>query len=453
MDAVLGIDVGLSGVRAAVMREDGCVVARARAPLSARFEMGIAEHEAGDWVRGALDAGGRAVREAEATVSGVAVSALGPAPVLVDRDGNAMAPVPLFGLDRRADPWRARLGTGPDHAAPTLLRWHEIEPELARRARTVLDAAGFVVRWFTGVDAMDRITASSYRWDGIDLPVEVPVPTEPDAVAGPLCEPAASALAVPEGTPVAVGTIDCFADLWACGVERPGQGAILLGSTLIVYAVADRAPVVAGLETTSHIGAGWLVGGSTASAGLALDWTAEVLGDPVRLAERAAELEPGHDGMMALPYLAGERTPIGDPDARGVLAGFSLATRPEHLYRAMIDGVALTALDHALRLEEAGLVPDRFRVAGGGVLNGGWLTASCDAVGRPFDVMPDAGEAVGAAILAFRMLGRRVSREPEHVIEPDAGRHERYRELMALSQELWRASAASIHALARRQVS
>jgi xylulokinase len=445
MPASLGIDVGLSGVRAAVMDATGAVVASAKEPVRPRIDVGVVEQDAAAWIPATFAAGADSVRAAGIAIDAVAVTALGPAPVLIDEAGEPLVPTPLFGLDRRADPWRERLGTGLDHALPSIVRWHETEPETSARARVALDAAGFVVRELTGAETIDRITAESYRWPGVEVPVPVPDPAEPDAVAGGLEAGAAARLRLVPGIPVAVGTIDCFADAAAAGVEREGDGVILLGSTLIVYAVAPRGTAVAGLDTTSHVGGdGSLVGGSTTSAGLALDWIAGLLGGRgSELATQAATLVPGGGGLVALPYLAGERTPINDPTARGVLAGLSLATGRVQLYRAMIDGVAVTALDHTSRLERAGIAPSRYRIAGGGVHNEAWLKATCDAVGRPLEVMSDPGTAVGAAWLGLLMLGAAPHRATIRTLEPDAGRHERYVELLSDARDLW-AGAGSV---------
>lgn len=447
MTASLGIDVGLSGVRASVMRDDGRVLATARCVSSPTFAEGLAEQDPRGWLAGALEAGSRAVAEAATIVDGVAVVALGPAPVLLDAGGEPLSASPLFGLDRRAAPWRERLGTSPDHALPTLLRWADTAPELIANAATVLDAAAFVVRALTGEVTMDRITAESYRWPGIGTPVPLPTPDEPDAVAGVLAPSAAETLGLRTGTPVAVGTIDCFADVAAAGVARPGDGAILLGSTLVVYAVTGGVSDVPGLDTTPHLGDGSLMGGSTATAGLALDRLVRILGSTGDLEREAGSLEPGSGGLLALPYLAGERTPLRDPWARGVLAGLTLTTTAAHLYRAMVDGIALTALDHHDRLQHAGLAPERYRVTGGGALNRTWLTSVCDAVGAPFDVMPDAGSAAGAAWLGLRMLGVEPKRKPIQSLEPDEGRHARFQDLLERSRELWRTAGPVVRSL------
>jgi xylulokinase len=453
VSATLGIDIGLSGVRASVMREDGSVPATARVALPPRIRDGIAEQDPNTWVPAVIDAGARAVDAGGIRIDGVGVTALGPAPILIDADGRALASTPLFGLDRRADRWRAELSTGPDHALPTLLRWREEEPDLMRSARSALDVTGFVVRWLTGADTMDRITAESYRWKDVDPPVALPAPAEPDAEAAGVAASPAAALGLHAGTPVAVGTIDCFADVAAAGVAAPGDGAVLLGSTLILYAVGRPTPPPTGLDTSPHLGEGVLIGGSTATAGLALDWLAGILGvDRSGLSELAAGLDPGSGGLLALPYLAGERTPLNDPAARGVLAGLTLATGREQVYRSLVDGIAITALDMANRLEEARSAPEAYRVAGGGVHDPAWLTATCDALGVTLEVMPDAGAAVGAAWLAHRMRGEAPQRRPERVIEPNPARHGWYRAQLARSKELWAAAAPVMHSPGREDL-
>ena len=329
-----------------------------------------------------------------------------------------------------------------------MLRWLDTEPDLTGSARAVLDAAGFVVLWLTGVESMDRITAESYRWPGQDVPVASPSPAEPDAVAGGLGAPLATALGITAGTPVTVGTIDCFADVAAAGVAAPGQAAVVLGSTMILYTVAVSARGSQGLDVSPHLGEGVLVGGSTATAGLALDWLIRVLDvdDRAQLSQLAGLLEPGSAGLLALPYLAGERTPLNDPHARGMVAGLTLATGPDHLYRAVVDGIATCGLEVALRLEEAGLGPERWRVAGGGVRDDTWLRATCDALGSPLEVMPDPGAATGSAWLALRMIGAEPKRDPERLIEPDPARHAVFCDLAQRSRALWGAAGPIVRA-------
>ncbi|MDX6618792.1 MAG: xylulokinase, partial [Gaiellales bacterium] len=236
MTAALGIDVGMSGVRAAVVDEHGSLLGEGRSATRVAVSADRAEADPRDWLCGALEAGAAAVAEARVVLDAIAVSALGPAPVLVTSDGEAVSPALLFGLDRRAEAQCARLGVSHDHALPKLLWWAEHEPERLARAATAVDATGFVVAGLCGALAMDTITAEAYAVAGVEPPLPLPSPCDPLECAGGILPAAAAALGVTPGTPVIAGTLDSYADVAGTGAS-PGTGCLLLGSTLIAYAI------------------------------------------------------------------------------------------------------------------------------------------------------------------------------------------------------------------------
>ncbi|MDX6562745.1 MAG: xylulokinase [Gaiellales bacterium] len=444
MSAALGIDVGMSGVRAAVVDEHGAVLGAGRAAAGARLTADRAEADPRDWLSGALEAGAAAVAEADVAVDAVAVSALGPAPVLVTRQGEAVSPALLFGLDRRAEEQRARLGVTHDHALPKLLWWAEHEPERLARAATAVDAAGFVVAGLCGEIAMDSITAEAYAVEGVDPPLPLPRPCDPLARVGGILPAAAGTLGVTPGTPVIAGTLDSYADVAGTGAA-PGTGCLLLGSTLIAYAVWHEPVSVPGLEVQHLPAPGVLVGGSSVSGGATIDWLGGLLGEaPGDL----HALEPGAGGLLVLPYLAGERTPVNDPHASGAVLGLTYATTRDELSRAFVDAVALSALDHADRLRACGIDPARWRVAGGGTQNGALVHACSDALGRPLDVMPHAGAAIGPAALALRAAGARWRPSPERTIDPDAARTARFAVLLEAYRGAYEGLAPTMRRLA-----
>jgi sugar (pentulose or hexulose) kinase len=141
-----------------------------------------------------------------------------------------------------------------------------------------------------------------------------------------------------------------------------------------------------------------------------LDWLGELLG---RGAGDLHALPPGAGGLLALPYLAGERTPVNDPFASGAVLGPTYSTTRDELCRAFIDAVALSVLDHANRLRTGGVDPARWRAAGGATRNAALLHACCDALGRPLDVMRHASVAIGPAALALRAAGGRWQPSPK----------------------------------------
>lgn len=426
--------MGLSAVRAAVLDAEGRLRGRAAKPLEATItEPGRAEHDPRAWLAGALETGREALAQAEQVdVLAVGIGALGPAPVLVDEHLEALTPALLFALDRRAEEQRARLGVADDHALPKLLWWRESDPGLFARAAWALDVTGYLVAALTGEPTMDSITSAAYDHPGADAGLSLPRPLDSLAVAGRLQPEEARELGLNPGTPVAAGTFDTYIDIAGTGVA-PGDACVLLASTLAVYAVVTAASPVPGLELTRYPGKGLLLGGTTAAAGSVLRWLAALLGgDESELAEAAGELEPGSGGLLALPYLAGERAPFSAPEARGALVGLTLATGRAEVYRAVVDALALSAMAIAERLPER----QAWRASGGGCRNPAWLQATCDALGTPVEVCEYAGEAVGPAILALRAVGLEHQVGIAATVEPQAERTRQYAELYSRYRDL-----------------
>lgn len=415
---------------------------------------GRAEQSPRAWLEAALAAGAEAVAKAGvASVDVVGVGALGPAPLLVDRDLEPLTPALLFALDSRAEAERVALGLeSHDHALPKLRWWEAHEPVLVTRAAYALDAAGYLVAALTGVPAMDTITAASYAADDGATPVPVPAPVDPLAIAGSLRPAEAARLGLQAGTPVIAGTLDTYVDVAAAGVNGPGDACLLLGSTLVLCVAVEGDVMADGLELSPYPGEGLLLGGWTAAGGSVLDWFRRELGAE-GLPEQAAELEPGAGGLLALPYLAGERTPVRDPLARGLVVGVTLRTSREELYRALVDALALAARDHLVRFETAGLAPSAWRTAGGGTRDRGWLQATADALGAPLELCAWAGEAVGPALLALRSLDVDLPRPVERVVTPNPARGERYERLYEVYRTLHPSLAEAMQALGELEAS
>jgi len=443
--SALGIDVGLTGVRAAVLSEDGRLLGAARRAVEPVLSPGRAEGDPRAWLAASLGAGREAL--GARGVDAVGVAALGSAPILVDAELEPLTPALLFSLDTRAEDEVARLGVTHDHALPKLLWWQEHEPELFARAAWALDATGFLIARLTDVPAMDTITRTDYDVRGVLPPVRLPKALDPLAVAGGLTEAAAAELGLTTGTPVVAGTYDSFADVAGVGVRRPGDACVILGSTLIIGRVTEEPVAIEGLAVARYPGEGVLVGGWTAAAGSAISWFEREFG-----AVDVSSLDPGAGGLVALPYLAGERTPVWDPSARGLLLGLTLSTTHEQAYRAIVDSVALSALDHAKRLEAAGLAPEFWLAGGGGTRHEAWLRATCDALGAPLAVAAHAGEAIGPAVLALRAIGAEPKLESVREVNPDPSRHERFERLYGVYRDLHPALAAAMRELAALDV-
>ena len=458
MTRVLGIDIGVSGARAAILDDRGRRLGKGRARCPhAPVGIGVAEHDPRAW----LDEAGAASREAVAEadvgdVEAIAVGALGPAPVLLDHGLQPLLPAPLFSLDPRAERHRqalvaAGVDVGPDHVRPRLLAWQETQPDAVARAAWTVDVTGYVVGSLVGRTVMDRVTAADHELDGSPSPVPMPQPEDPLAVAGELTDVGADVLGVRAGTPVAVGTYDTFVDVAALP-GGPDDVAILLGSTLIVGSAIDEPGVVVpeGLRSCPHVGDGVFVGGWTSTAGSALEWAEQTFGgsDPAATMSAAAAREPGGDGLLTFPALAGERAPVWDPIARGVVVGLTTSTDAAAVVRSVLDGVAVSTLDLVERLRQLTGDDLHIWVAGGGVRNVAWLHATADALGVPVHAAPELVDAGAAARFALRVVGAEPPPLRTETIEPDPIRHQRYRELLPIHRDVYPATADAMHRLA-----
>lgn len=421
----LGIDQGTSGARAVVMTGAGEVLGTGRvACRDLRRTDHASEHDPSAWLDESFGAAREAIAHAGcARVDAIGVGALGPAPVLLDADLRPIAPAPLFPME----PMSAWIEGLPD--------------ETIASAVWLVDVAGFIVSTLVGRPVMDRITAADH-----DGSIELPEPGEPFDVAGNLTASAAERLGIRAGAPATTGTYDTFVDLAAVGAAEAGSAAILLGSTVIVGAVSDGVSTPEGLRASRHAGPGWFVGGWTSTAGRALEWAASLGAEAEGTRARAGAMIPGAGGVLALPYLDGERAPVWDPNARGALVGFTTSTTVADIYRAMLDGVVLSTVDLARRLAPIrGQAP--WVVAGGGVRDDGWLRATVDALGEPVTAidLPDAGAAARAA---FTAIGAPLSAPAGRSVEPDPEVHERWAELAAIHRDLYPALADPMHRLA-----
>jgi xylulokinase len=228
---------------------------------------------------------------------------------------------------------------------------------------------------------------------------------------GGLLPDAARHLGLRAGTPVVCGLVDAFASFH--GARMLGAGdAIDVGGAAGGFGVyADRPVEVAGGFTTPAPLPGLhSVGGAMAATGASLDWFgSEILGGAVPLAALVAEagaVAPGADGLLFLPYLAGERSPLWDPTARGAFAGLTLRHTRAHLVRAILEAAALAIRHVAEPMLQAGIEVTAMRACGGPARDDGWNQIKADVTGFPVEV-PRVRETatVGAAIVAAVGIG------------------------------------------------
>jgi len=421
---LFGIDVGTSGVKGLAIDPAGAVLASAEVgyPLSTP-QPGWAEQDPEDWwkaaqaVLAALEAG--AGRPAGIGLSGqmhglVALDAadrvLRPAILWNDqRTGQECREIEQrIGLDRLIALTGNRALAG--FTAPKLLWMRRHEPELYGRIARIALPKDYVRLRLCGEHCTDVSDASG------TLLLDVAQRRWSEEVVSALDLDAAwlaRAIESPEvsgetavGVPVAAGAGDQAAGALGAGVDRPGPISVVLGTSGVVFAALERfaADGAARVHAFCHAVPGsWHAMGVMLSAAGSLRWLRDVLapGESFdRLLAGADRWPAGTEGLTFLPYLAGERTPHADPDARGAFVGLDLRHDRGALVRAVLEGVAFGLRDSFDLVAELGAVPEVGRVSGGGARSDLWLAIVASALGLPLERVAVAeGAAFGAAIL------------------------------------------------------
>ena len=471
---LLGIDIGTTGVRTALFADDGTLVgdASVACPHDAPHP-GWAEADPEQWWRAVA----RALAElrAKTSLDGVkCVAVVGQAPtvVLLDAAGAAVRPAVLW-LDTRAEQEARELGTQAYYLGPKLLWLARHEPRAPERTRWMVESHAFVAQRLTGEVAVDPSTASlslplfdlgALDWvesaftrvhdatTGAGLGREqVPAVRRAHEVLGTVTAEAARVTGLRAGTKVVAGGADFAAATLGAGVLAEGEACLMLGTAGNLL-VPKKAPGTdARLINAFHVGTdSWLSLGGTLSGG-AQEWLRHALvanaGGALPTFEmldgEASRVAAGSDGLLFLPYLQGERTPIWDVSARGAYVGLGLVHGRGHLWRAVLEGIALGFVDCQAVLEEGGVVLREVLAANGGGKSALFRQILCDALGVPLAYAAKGGGTVaGAAVLAglgAGVLGNaedaREWRGPLVRHEPDAKAHARYRELLALRRE------------------
>ncbi|HEX8026658.1 MAG TPA: FGGY-family carbohydrate kinase, partial [Candidatus Limnocylindrales bacterium] len=273
---------------------------------------------------------------------------------------------------------------------------------------------------------------------------------------------AAAEVGIPAGVPVVAGLVDAFASFHGAGMLEAGD-AIDVGGAAGGFGVYWDRPVHAagGFTTPAPLAGRWSVGAAMAATGSALDWLAtDVLAGAASVEQLIAEasaVPPGADGLVFLPYLAGERSPLWDPEARGLLAGLTLAHGRAHVARAVLEAAALAIRHVAEPMLETGVRVGTMRVCGGPAHSDTWNRIKADVTG--FEVgVPRVLETtvLGAAIVAAVGVGLRpdlpsairAMTSLERRIQPDPSTRAAYDATYAAYRQLYPAIAPVLRAAA-----
>jgi xylulokinase len=402
---LIGLDVGTSGVKGVAIDEDGAVAAVAEEgyPLSTP-QPGWAEQDPDDWWR----ASQRVL--AQLPEGPVGLSGQMHGLVVLGEHDEVLRPAILWNdqrtgaecveIEQRIGLERLLELTGnralPGFTAPKLLWLQRHEPDVHAQIRHVLLPKDYVRFRLTGERTIDAADASGTllfdvarrRWsEEVCAALGVPLDWLPSAH---------------ESTEVATAG-DQAAGALGVGIVAPGALSIVLGTSGVVFAVLPRYEVDPRLHVFCHAAPGtWHAMGVMLSAAGSLAWFRDVVGAEYgALDAEAARWDPGVEGLLFAPYLAGERTPHVDPDARGAFTGLSLRHDRGALARAVMEGVAFGLRDSLELLRELGVDANVGRVSGGGARSDLWVRIVASALRLPIERMQlEEGAAYGAALLA-----------------------------------------------------
>lgn len=289
-------------------------------------------------------------------------------------------------------------------------------------------------------------------------------------IAGVITDRAAVETGLARDTPVLVGTGDSGAEAISTGVFCPGDMMVQLGSTAYFIYLADHMVDDARLWPGTFIIPGtYGICAGTNTAGALTAWLrrelyrdavdAERSGGPDAyevMAHDAGQVGPGADGLLCLPYFAGERTPLNDPEARGVFFGLTERHTRGHMVRAALEGVAYTVAAHVDIIErDHGLPIEHIMLVGGGTKNPVWMQTIADVCGRAVSVAKvTVGACFGDALMAA-LAGGAYSSWGElarvlgvaQTIEPDMDAHELYTSRRHIFDELYARNCDLMHEL------
>jgi xylulokinase len=511
---ILTVDVGTSSTKTALWTEAGQLLAHAsRGYALQRPEPLWAEIDGDVWWQAVCATIQEILAKSKVppvSIAGIGVDGVGWTLIPVDKAGNPLRPAMIW-LDRRAEQetsWLKALPEAEDfvnlnanpldaaYITPKLIWLKKNQPDIFASAHKFLEATGFIVSRFTNEFVCDYTQAYGYHffdirdeiWDQevagkLGIPSDkMPRLCRSVEVAGTVTAKAAEQTGLAPGIPVIAGCLDAVAGALGSGVVKPGQTNEQGGQAGGFGISLDHILVEPRLIFSHHVIPGqYLLQAGTVGGG-SLGWFRDQLGQPeVSVAnllgqnpfelfsQQVEKSKPGAGGLLFLPYMAGERTPLWSSLPRGVFFGLSYSTSRADILRAIMEGCAFAVYDNLQIAAEHGVLIDEFLGAGGATQSAVWCQIKADIYGKPFIVAkrPDGGEgghdaglfALAAYGIGLRKdIGTTISEllPNRQVFEPSIVNHALYDELFGVYRSISRnsmGSFAKLDAITRNSLS
>lgn len=448
---LLGIDIGGTGVKTGVIDLEGRLHGQGYCEYKMISNLpGQAEHDAESWWQSAV----MAIRHATEGIRTGEILAIGigctNGLIPVDREAKPLRSAIML-WDQRALPEveKIRQRLDPDtvfsitgnpvapgaYSLPTILWLKQSDPELFKSTYKLMVPGGYLVSRLTGEFTIDYSRACTtllfdirkHKWhspflDALEIDEDkLPTPLPCDQVAGRVTKKAAEITGLKQGTPVIAGCMDTVGASIGSGVLRPGECFIIMGTAARVSSPLNRPIFDKRFMNCTHVEQGrWLSIGAVNGVGSTLRWIRDTFGHMEKevaehtgtdsydlLTQEASLSPPGSKGLLFLPYISGERTPIWNPYARGVFFGITLGHKRNDFMRSALEGAAF-AIRHVIEILETdgGMKINELRMGGAAARNSIWNQIISDVLGKPISITGNSQtEVLGAAVLAGVGIG------------------------------------------------
>lgn len=460
---LFGFDCGTNESKGVICTFEGRVLGMATRSHMLRVpKPGYAEHDPGDWwkdlkeiVKELLDTTG--IEAAE--IAAIGISTIMAAITPVDHEGNYLRNAILYGIDSRCVEQAERLNKiiGEEQIleyagnrldiemfGPKILWIRENEPEIYKRAYKFTIASGYLTSRLTGSYCVDKYSASAAQpmvdrknmtWNEEMCDLVCPREKLPDIVdtsqvIGTVVHQAAEETGLAEGTPVICGTTDAGAEAVSIGVVRPEEMMIMYGSTTFFIYTTETSRYNTGMWASDYTLKGlYCNSGGMATTGSLTRWIRDTMARDLLAVEaqggenayaalfsEARDVPLGSNGVMILPYFMGERMPIRDPGAKGMIFGLNLRHTRGDLVHAAFEGIGFGICQNLDLLRSHGANLDNIVAVGGGTKTPQWLQIVSDICGVK-QTVPEIsfGASYGDALLAGIGIG--VIDGPEQIKE------------------------------------
>jgi xylulokinase len=428
----------------------------------------------------------------------VGTSGLGACVLPINSSGEPLRPAILYGIDTRAlsemDELEEKFGKkriyqislmdlSTQSTGPKILWIKNNEPEVFRETSFFLTSESFLVYKLTGKATLDYFIAGDYApmfdvrkncWDKEMTTYITPLEKLPNLfwscdLAGKVTASAAKETGLLEGTPVIVGTADGGSEALSAGVSNIGDMMMMFGSSFYFILKTERIIPTELIWSSAWLEEGsYTLQGGTSTSGSLTRWFRDNLA-PIEmaiqnsggenayasLAKLLDQSSLGANGLIALPYFEGERTPVHDPQARGVLFGMTLKNSRADIYRALLEGVGF-GIRHILdEMQREKVYPKRMVGVGGGTHNLGWMQIISDIANIEM-VIPEQqiGACYGDAFMAGVGIGlfKNLNEIDQWVrikckIKPDPNAHKQYDIFYKIFRDLYKKTAPLMHNL------